>query len=180
MKQIFRKEANKQTSKSHQKKKPTQASRSKRFKNSCKIWQCWWYFRWSSYCRTGQFAAIDITVVSFSFFQWLHFRQNSINLLCHHIFLSSSGLWKVWKDIVYQCIMTNTPCPTLPNSSIYSAASAQPNTYMRSCSTLTWNAEFWAAVQKGKKLRSVREMFRCKPIYVQEHDFQVQNQRRWE
>lgn len=86
---IFRKNKNQQQTNEPKKKppkKPTQTFRSKRFKNSCKIWQCWRYFKWSSYYRTGQFTAIDITVVSFPFFQWLHFRQNSIHLLCHHIF----------------------------------------------------------------------------------------------
>lgn len=133
--EIFRKKS-KQTNKSHQK-TPTQTSRSKRLKNSCKIWQCWWYFRWSSCCRLGQFTAIDITVVSFSLLQWLHFRQDSINLLCHHIFLSSSGLWRMWKGIVYRVLWQTLPCPTLPNSSIYSPASAQANSSVRSCSTLT-------------------------------------------
>lgn len=99
--EIFRKKS-KQTNRSHKKKKkPTQTSRSKRFKNSCKIWQCWWYFRWSSCCRLGQLTAIDITVVSFSLFQWLHFRQDSINLLCHHIFFKFK--WSV-ENVKGHCI----------------------------------------------------------------------------
>lgn len=173
-----KKQASQQTNKSH--KNRTQTSRNKRFKNSCKSWQCWWYFRWSGYYRTGQFTAIDNTVDSFSFFQWLHCRQDSIILLCNHTFLSSSGACERASHI--SVLWQILPCPTLPKSSIYSPASAQPNSSMRSCSTLTWHAEFWAAVQKGKKFISVKkwEMFRCKPILIKEQDFQVQNQRRWE